>query len=333
MSWFGAFTRPQYTKLGSQDKKEDEDLQAPDTYVSSSNASRSLKTRNEADASFPIATLTIEGMTCASCSRAVEDGLSSVPGVKRTSVALLQGRAEVVFDANLLDPKTLPAAVDDIGFDAVLLNVHYPVSSRSSLSNKSVDDHVINIPSSSSSYTTVTSSIKLGTNEQALLRLKVSGMVCASCSSAVEKFILAVPSVISASVSLATGEAEVIYYSNSNNSDISHHPNVVDLKASDDGMAQTLISALDEAGFDAQVLSGNGLDCLFLKVTGLCDTSACVIVESALRNSPGVSRVTLSLAAPAKRNRIRFPFFGSASHVAPKSKDGKRSGAYVELPV
>lgn len=44
----------------------------------------------------------ITGMTCAACSNSVETALRSVNGVFRASVALLQNKADVVFDPRLV---------------------------------------------------------------------------------------------------------------------------------------------------------------------------------------------------------------------------------------
>lgn len=44
----------------------------------------------------------VTGMTCAACSNAVEGALMSVSGVFKASVALLQNRADVVFDPKLI---------------------------------------------------------------------------------------------------------------------------------------------------------------------------------------------------------------------------------------
>lgn len=44
----------------------------------------------------------ITGMTCAACSNSVEGALMSVNGVFKASVALLQNRADVLFDPNLV---------------------------------------------------------------------------------------------------------------------------------------------------------------------------------------------------------------------------------------
>lgn len=43
----------------------------------------------------------VTGMTCAACSSSVESALSAVPGVSRASVALLQNKADVVFDPRI----------------------------------------------------------------------------------------------------------------------------------------------------------------------------------------------------------------------------------------
>lgn len=44
----------------------------------------------------------VTGMTCAACSNSVEGALMSLNGVVSASVALLQHRADVVFDPNLV---------------------------------------------------------------------------------------------------------------------------------------------------------------------------------------------------------------------------------------
>lgn len=46
--------------------------------------------------------VSVTGMTCAACSNSVEGALKSINGVFRASVALLQNRADVVFDPNLV---------------------------------------------------------------------------------------------------------------------------------------------------------------------------------------------------------------------------------------
>lgn len=45
----------------------------------------------------------VTGMTCAACSNSVEEALRGVDGVLRASVALLQSKADVVYDPGLVE--------------------------------------------------------------------------------------------------------------------------------------------------------------------------------------------------------------------------------------
>ncbi len=65
----------------------------------------------------PIVDLVIEGMTCASCVRRVENALTKVPGVKRASVNLATETAEVELDQSI-DADLLIGAVSSAGYDA-----------------------------------------------------------------------------------------------------------------------------------------------------------------------------------------------------------------------
>ena len=59
--------------------------------------------------------LTVNGMTCGHCEKAVQNALKSVPGVQDVRVNLQDGTATVQGDA---DPQALVAAVTDEGYGA-----------------------------------------------------------------------------------------------------------------------------------------------------------------------------------------------------------------------
>mmetsp|Transcript_30245 Transcript_30245/g.58122 ORF Transcript_30245/g.58122 Transcript_30245/m.58122 type:complete len:1009 (+) Transcript_30245:178-3204(+) len=67
-----------------------------------------------------VVSLHVGGMTCSACSSAVESGLNAVPGVLEARVNLLQSCAEVRFDPDATGPRSLIAAVDDLGFECSL---------------------------------------------------------------------------------------------------------------------------------------------------------------------------------------------------------------------
>lgn len=67
-------------------------------------------------------TLSIDGMTCASCVATIEGAVGRLPGVRKVQVALLAGKGEVeVAEAATTDAAAIVAAVNDTGYTASLL--------------------------------------------------------------------------------------------------------------------------------------------------------------------------------------------------------------------
>jgi copper chaperone CopZ len=60
--------------------------------------------------------LTIGGMSCQHCVRAVREALEAVPGVTVSRVEI--GSAEVSFDPTQSSSEAIAAAVSDAGYDA-----------------------------------------------------------------------------------------------------------------------------------------------------------------------------------------------------------------------
>ena len=63
-------------------------------------------------------TLIIEGMTCASCSAAVERVTKKLPGVESSQVNLATNRARIVYDPEQVDVKMLCEKIEKAGFGA-----------------------------------------------------------------------------------------------------------------------------------------------------------------------------------------------------------------------
>ena len=59
----------------------------------------------------------IRGMTCANCARTVERKLASTPGVTKVSVSLEGASAAVDYNADLVKPEALAAAVRKLGYE------------------------------------------------------------------------------------------------------------------------------------------------------------------------------------------------------------------------
>ncbi|XP_030550624.2 copper-transporting ATPase RAN1 isoform X1 [Rhodamnia argentea] len=121
----------------------------------------------------------VTGMTCAACSNSVEEALRSVDGVLRASVALLQNRADVVYDPSLVKEVDIKNAIEDAGFEAEIL------------------------PEPSSSKTKQPKTL--------LGQFTIGGMTCAACVNSVEGILRSLPGVKGAVVALATSLGEVEY--------------------------------------------------------------------------------------------------------------------------
>ncbi|KDP27411.1 hypothetical protein JCGZ_20239 [Jatropha curcas] len=121
----------------------------------------------------------VTGMTCAACSNSVESALQSVNGVLRASVALLQNKADVVFDPSLVKDDDIKNAIEDAGFEAEILSEP--------------------------------STFKTKLNKTLLGHFTIGGMTCAACVNSVEGILRDLPGVRRAVVALATSLGEVEY--------------------------------------------------------------------------------------------------------------------------
>jgi len=117
------------------------------------------------------ASLTVTGMTCAYCARAVERTVSKIEGVCYSNVNLATEKLSVEFDENKTSMDEIKEAIKKAGYG--------------------VEDE------------------KVPTIREAILPIK--GMTCASCAMAVERVIGKLDGVHEASVNFATEKVKVVY--------------------------------------------------------------------------------------------------------------------------
>ncbi|KAL5551664.1 hypothetical protein UlMin_001840 [Ulmus minor] len=72
--------------------------------------------------STQVCRIRINGMTCTTCSSTVESALQTVHGVQKAQVALATEEAEVQYDPKLVSHNQLLEAIEDTGFEAILLS-------------------------------------------------------------------------------------------------------------------------------------------------------------------------------------------------------------------
>uniref|UniRef100_A0A8L2UQX4 P-type Cu(+) transporter n=1 Tax=Rattus norvegicus TaxID=10116 RepID=A0A8L2UQX4_RAT len=205
-------------------------------------------------------TITVEGMTCISCVRTIEQQIGKVNGVHHIKVSLEEKSATVIYNPKLQTPKTLQEAIDDMGFDALLHNANpLPVLTNTVFLTVTAPlalpwDHIQSTllktkgvtgvkisPQQRSAVVTIIPSVvsanqivelvpdlsldmgtqekKSGTSEEhstpqageVLLKMRVEGMTCHSCTSTIEGKVGKLQGVQRIKVSLDNQEATIVY--------------------------------------------------------------------------------------------------------------------------
>ncbi len=113
----------------------------------------------------------VKGMHCASCSSRIEKVVGNLAGVKLAEVNLAAETLKLEFDESIIDYNAVASRVKELGFELF----------------RSID------------------------SQHAELKLKISGMHCASCSSRIEKVVGKMEGVTSATVNLATETGSFSY--------------------------------------------------------------------------------------------------------------------------
>ncbi|KAJ9664161.1 Cu(2+)-transporting P-type ATPase [Neophaeococcomyces mojaviensis] len=215
-------------------------------------------------------TLKVDGMTCGACTSAVESAFKDVDGAGAVSVSLMMGRAVVHHDPTKLSPEQVAEMIEDRGFDTEVLTTDMPAA-RTPLS--------INPTQSGPTISTTT--------------LKVEGMTCGACTSAIEAGFKDVAGVKTMSISLLAGRAVV-----------EHDATVIS--------PEKLAEIIEDRGFDAEVLetkqqsvTGNAeasvttsdIYSTTVSVEGMTCGACTSAVEGAFKNKPGMLKFNISLLA------------------------------------
>ncbi|KAI9659975.1 MAG: hypothetical protein M1821_001327 [Bathelium mastoideum] len=172
-------------------------------------------------------TLKVGGMTCGACTSAVESGFSNVPGIGSVSVSLVMERAVVQHDPSIIPAEKIAEIIDDRGFDAEVLSTDLPNPEEFDIADDSTiaeDDEDSKATSSQLCSTTV----------------RVGGMTCGACTSAVEGGFKDVPGVKTFSISLLSERAV-----------LEHDSSILS--------AERIAEIIEDTGFDATVLESKSL--------------------------------------------------------------------------
>jgi len=124
-------------KLLSQEDYLDDSSPVP----SSSNAECVIIMPDKKDDSGEVkkCSLTVEGMTCASCVAFIERQVGQVPGIKSVVVSLMFMKADVLYDPNKVTPEKIKDAINDTGYKATLIDSTEYSDSKINLSIGNMD--------------------------------------------------------------------------------------------------------------------------------------------------------------------------------------------------
>ncbi|XP_076028176.1 copper-transporting ATPase 2 isoform X2 [Genypterus blacodes] len=236
-------------------------------------------------------TVWIVGMTCSSCVQSIEGRISQMAGVQSVVVSLQEEKGTIVFDSSLTTPEHLRAAVEDMGFDALLQEPARgpapprpvaPVDSRPPEPSETKPRRHATASNGADATTTSPAKIK---SQKCFIR--ITGMTCASCVANIEKNLLKHRGVVSVLVSLMAGKAEVNY----------------------DGQAVSaagVTQLIEDLGFGASLIEDNAVTHgkLDLTVTGMTCASCVHNIESKLTTTKGILGASVALAT--KKAQIQF---------------------------
>lgn len=220
-------------------------------------------------------TVKVDGMTCGSCTSAVQDAFKGVEGAGEVSVSLIMGRAAVQHDPSILSPAQIAEMIEDRGFDAAVLST----------------DEQTKIP------TLPTNGAETPTTRKSTTTLAIEGMTCGACSSAVESGLDGVAGIDSVNVSLLSERAVVEHEVDTITpeqiaeliEDRGFGARVLETKSSaSDSDGSTLVDMIeDRRGHMVTTIAIEGMTC------GACTSS----VENAFANVDGMVQFNISLLA------------------------------------
>ncbi|KAK0669319.1 putative type IB cation-transporting ATPase [Cercophora samala] len=220
-------------------------------------------------------TLKVEGMTCGACTSAVEAGFKGVDGVGNVSVSLVMERAVILHDPQRVTAEQIREIIEDRGFDAEVLatDLPSPAVPRNSFGVFPTDDGPAMM------VTTV----------------KIEGMTCGACTSAIEGGFKDVSGVKHFSISLLSERAV-----------IEHDPALL--------TAEAIREIIEDRGFDAEVLESKEKQpeadatvdmgktistaaTTTVAIEGMTCGACTSAVEEGFRNLDGILRFNISLLA------------------------------------
>lgn len=223
-------------------------------------------------------TVQVKGMVCMSCVTNIEGTVGKRAGVLSISVSLQEELARLVVDSNQISPADAAEAIDDMGFDAVLIS---PIAQQKTYRNKLT-----------------------AASQPVVALVRVEGMTCQSCVKHIEDTLSSKPGVCDVKVSLEEKRA-VLKFDPAVTSVAAVVEQIDDMgfdAALEDNhgvnAAFNLVSLADVAGDrdKKNTVQKSDYQKIILTIRGMTCHSCVKNIEGRLSNHPGVSSGTVSLS-------------------------------------
>lgn len=204
--------------------------------------------------------LSVHGMTCGSCTSAVEGAFQTVAGIRSVSVSLLSERAVIEHQPTMISAESVAQMIEDRGFDAKILE-------------------------SRELHTPPTITERNTTDQTSRTTVSIKGMTCGSCTSAVEEAFKGAEGVSQFDISLLAERAVLVH--DTKRLSLEHVVSMIEDRGFD---AEVLTTQPNEEGTVPRAQWTQ------FKIYGLRHSEAATSLETHLRQLPGVLSATISLA-------------------------------------
>lgn len=132
--------------------------------------------------------MSVDGMSCASCTGKIEKEVKKQPGVQKVSVSLLMEEAEIVYDPEFNNAKQLVSCIDDLGFTATLKGLP-PHPNSDGHTTRSGAVTTMKPGSHHRRNDSATSLVGVG-EADATVFLEIGGMTCGNCVTSITNALL-----------------------------------------------------------------------------------------------------------------------------------------------